>query len=236
MPVGDESISSSCNPSWPLKAPKLVNGRLQCVSRVTSLAFYNAIATRKRDPIGLNAHIWFPLPADHLLTLVQFNVYRAIMTNMKLLNPMTCQGSEPIPTAEPSALVNLSSSLSALAALPPSLLPTLIQKRVPHPSWIDTIPLAALRDNLILELGNYDEDALCLDTLGCMFHDYAPPDYERRGIVVWSDPCDISAWELSEGFLHKYAFLLNDCGELLDSTNYWRAVRGERGINMLASE
>lgn len=80
-------------------------------------------------------------------------------------------------------------------------------------------------------MGNYDEAALCLDTLECLFHDYYEDDYEdRKGLIVWSDPWSVSAWELSEGFVRKWGLLLKGCDELVEATNYWRLVRGKSPV------
>jgi hypothetical protein len=37
-------------------------------------------------------------------------------------------------------------------------------------------------------------------------------------------------WEVTEGFLRKWGFLLEGCDELIESTNRWRALRGEERL------
>jgi hypothetical protein len=44
------------------------------------------------------------------------------------------------------------------------------------------------------------------------------------------DPWDISGWEVTEGFVRKWGFLLRGYGELLDGTNKWSAKRGEEPL------
>jgi hypothetical protein len=112
--------------------------------------------------------------------------------------------------------------------IPSSLAPTLLQRRVRHGAWIDAAPLATIRDNLIRAAGSYDEDGLCLDLLGGLFYGSSEP--EHHGVRVWSDPWDASAWELTEGFIRKWGFLLKGCQELLDATNRWRQMRQEEPL------
>jgi hypothetical protein len=52
-------------------------------------------------------------------------------------------------------------------------------------------------------------------------------DLELRGIMVWSDPWHPDGWEVTEGFARKWGFLLKGCGELIEASNRWRAMRHE---------
>jgi len=160
----------------------------------------------------------FPLPVDHLITLVQYNVLRATLTNMSLLSlldaiPTECRGALGVPT------------LPIPSSIPPSLAPTPLQRSTRHPLWIDIMPLGAMRDNLILQSGNYDEDDLCCDLVGGLFEGFN--DLELKGVLVWSDPWDPSGWEVTEGFAKKWGFLLKGCEALVESTNKWRVMRNE---------
>jgi hypothetical protein len=47
------------------------------------------------------------------------------------------------------------------------------------------------------------------------------------GIVAWSDPWNITAWEITATFAEKWHFLLKGCSEVLSASNKWRAARGE---------
>ncbi len=82
-----------------------------------------------------------------------------------------------------------------------------------------------MRDNLILTQRSYDEDEMCSDMLGSLFRGYKGS--ERRGLIVWGDPWDTSAWEVSDGFARKWSFLLKGCRELVEASNKWREIRGE---------
>jgi hypothetical protein len=76
---------------------------------------------------------------------------------------------------------------------------------------------------LIIAEGTYDADALCLDVLG-LFHGYE--GRECSGAMVWGDPWDVGNWEVSEGFVGKWGWLLKGCQELVEATNYWRGRSG----------
>ena len=165
--------------------------------------------------------IIFPLSADHcLITLVQYNVLRAMLFNMSILSLLDSLPMECI----------RSFGISVLDATPPEripldLQPTLLQQSTPHPFWIKTIPFPAMRDNLILLAGKYDSDDLCNDLGQALYNGF--DDVERRGCLVWGEPWRGYGWEVSEGFVRKWGFLLKGCADVIDSTNRWREVRGE---------
>ena len=104
--------------------------------------------------------------------------------------------------------------------LPASLKPTAIQQSVPHHPWLDLLPDAALRNNLILldSAGLLDEDQCCIDMCS------------RTGLIVWRDPWDPTGWEITPAFLERWRLVLTGCWSLLQSTNYWREQRGEKRI------
>lgn len=162
----------------------------------------------------------FPISPDHqLLPLIQYNVLRAIMTNMCIMSllhrvPAECGAALAIP------LVSID-----VQTVPPWLLPTKKQLSVPHDVWIDTFPVAAMRDNLITYQDELDAEDLCCDTVGGLYEGYN--DLEKRGLLVWSDPWTPDGWEVTEGFAKKWGYLLKGCDDLLHATNRWRAMRGE---------
>jgi hypothetical protein len=170
-----------------------------------------------------NTRVTFPLSTDHLIPLIQFNVLRAVLTNMALLRILDtilqdCDGYSlchmPLyPTPD---------------KIPLQLRPTMLQKSVPHPHWIDIIPSPTLRDNFISLAETIDEDELCSDVVGGLFEGDA--DIDARGCIVWKDPWDMSGWEMTEGFIKKWGFVLKGCKESLEATNRWRRVRGEEEL------
>ncbi|KAJ5093781.1 hypothetical protein N7456_009642 [Penicillium angulare] len=49
----------------------------------------------------------------------------------------------------------------------------------------------------------------------------------RQGFIVWGEPHDLNSWEVTPGFLKKWAWTMQGCDELISSTNHWRGIRGE---------
>jgi len=82
-----------------------------------------------------------------------------------------------------------------------------------------------MRDNMIMLTGKYDHDELCSDLVGGLFEGFN--DLEMRGVLVWADPWHPSGWEVTEGFVKKWGFLLKGCRELVEATNKWRELRNE---------
>ncbi|KAK9242287.1 hypothetical protein V1506DRAFT_509586 [Lipomyces tetrasporus] len=150
----------------------------------------------------------------------RYNVLRAIITNIHILR----LGN--IFPAECGAALNISALPSPHSStIPSAFTPTAVQNLVPHEVWMDTVPFPQMRDNLILNIGKYDADDLCVDILGGLYEGY--DDIWLRGILVWSNPWSEEGWEVTEGFLNKWNFLLRGCETLMRSTNRWRRARGE---------
>ncbi|KAK6065507.1 hypothetical protein SCUP234_12549 [Seiridium cupressi] len=164
----------------------------------------------------------FPLSVDHqLIVLVQFNALRAMLTNLSILSlqhrmPSECGAAFNISLPEPPSTI------------PPSLQPTLVQLSTPHDPWIDMIPFPAMRDNLLLNPEQVDQEELCVDALGGLYEGF--DEIETRGIIAWGEPWSPTGWEVSEGFAKKYGFLLRGCDELMEATQSYRAVRGEERL------
>ncbi|KAL5324868.1 hypothetical protein ACEPPN_005987 [Leptodophora sp. 'Broadleaf-Isolate-01'] len=157
---------------------------------------------------------------DQLLTLIQFNVFRALISNTFALgwtlDWLTC--------AEPLSPWNTTTN-DRLLSCPQALRPTTIQRTIEHHPWIDLWPMPKMRDNLLLAGDSYDEDQLCNDLV-----EFGDVTHEQTGLIVWSEPWDSMGWEVSEAFLKKWAWTVRGCEELLHSTNYWRAKRGENPV------
>jgi hypothetical protein len=167
----------------------------------------------------------FPLPLDHrLLILVQYNVLRAVQTNVKILSIhnltdldcSNCRGLMPL--------------FPAPSEVPASLIPTELQKSTPHDSWIDLVPSPRMRDNAIKYAGTYDYNELCADVIGGLYEPTRYPGRLSDGMLVWSDPWHVSGWELTEGFVRKWGFLLKGCRDMIEATNKWRSTRAEEPL------
>ncbi|KAI1420186.1 hypothetical protein F5Y12DRAFT_774177 [Xylaria sp. FL1777] len=167
----------------------------------------------------------FPLSPDHLITLLQYNALRALAVNRTLISgvlvtPLDCDEEVihvvPYPTKPES--------------LPPALLPTVLQQTVPHGDWIDVFPSPEGRDRLIRAAGTFDEDELWADCIGGLYEGFPDDEMERRGIIAWSPPWDIAGWEMSEGFVKKWGWLVGGLPRALEATNRWRMQRCEEPL------
>ncbi|CEL03335.1 hypothetical protein ASPCAL04491 [Aspergillus calidoustus] len=160
--------------------------------------------------------------ADHLLSLTRVNVYRAFVAHMVILgitwewmedesiSPFFVAGPPPPPLGfEPPAL-------------PEKLQPTHLQRTSIHHTWIDLFPCPVMRDNLIRRGNEWDDEELCVDIMGYWDGNSTGP----HGLIVWGEPADLANWEVTEGFLCKWGWLVRGCVELMRSTNHWRERRG----------
>jgi hypothetical protein len=157
---------------------------------------------------------------DLLLTLIQFNVFRALLSNTVSLGfDMSWLTEDAI---SPFCTITFDDSNPSL---PESLRPTKLQRTVPHHPWIDLFPLPAMRDNLLLAGADYDDTDICMDVV-----EIGGKPKEKAGLIIWAEPWDPYAWEASPEFLQKWAWVVKGCHTLMKSTNYWRIKRGEKRI------
>ena len=154
-----------------------------------------------------------------LLPVAQFNIMRAIFENAASMGLTVDILSEDI-----ASYFNIAGPVTL--HLPPSLEPSDTQKSIVHHPWIDLIPIASLRDALLLQADKYDEDQICGD-----FYGICGPSPEV-GILVWGESWDPSAYEVSERVLNKWVGLFKGCPEIVRSTNYWRRKRGEKPLRL----
>ncbi|KAJ4157716.1 hypothetical protein NW754_009365 [Fusarium falciforme] len=54
----------------------------------------------------------------------------------------------------------------------------------------------------------------------------------ESGIISWSDPWEISGWEVTESFARKWGFLLIGCEDVVNAANEWRETRGENPLSV----
>lgn len=172
--------------------------------------------------------IMFPLSSDHLITLLQYNVLRACLANQILVSALCPELNSGHNECEDS-LMHVSPG-PVPGVLPQSLQPTHLQQTIPHESWVDIIPDPIWRDNLLMNLGQFDEDQLWSDTIGGLFEGFPHSEIEHRGVIVWSSPWHLSGWEMSEGFWHRWGWTMKGCHEMIASTNRWRELRGEEPL------
>ncbi|KIW01731.1 uncharacterized protein PV09_06908 [Verruconis gallopava] len=178
-------------------------------------------------PNGVNALVRFEAFARHqnrlgsprtdmLLTLIKFNVFRALMD----INTMLGFSLEWLREDSISPFYENTNN-NTRSDCPVTLRPTLLQQTVEHHPWIDLMPLPTMRDN-ILRVNYFDDTPLChdiVDNRQCMG--------DWSGLIVWGDPWNPYNWEITESFAKNWAWVLYGCWELFESTNIWRAKRGE---------
>ncbi|CAM1509569.1 Fc.00g033080.m01.CDS01 [Cosmosporella sp. VM-42] len=190
-------------------------------SRVKQL--YNARKPLMPDkPRKEKFKIVFPLCPDHLITLLQYNALRALAVNRTLISgilvtPLDCD----------EEVIHVIPYPNKPELLPSALLPTTLQQTVPHGDWVDLFPCPDARDRLIRAAGTFDEDELWADCSGGLYEGFPDDEVERRGMIAWSPPWDITGWEMSEGFLRKWGWLFKGLPGPLAATNRWRMERGE---------
>ncbi|KAH8660191.1 hypothetical protein BX600DRAFT_55050 [Xylariales sp. PMI_506] len=167
----------------------------------------------------------FPLSPDHqLLVLVQLNVLRGSLVNMALLNNLN-----RIPQ-ECSAALAMRDLPTAPETPPLSLRPTVFQQAADHDLWIDSVPWPQMRDNLIRHQAAFDHDEFCSDVSGGLFEGF---NYtQTHGVIIWGEPWSEDGWELTDGFVKKWNFLLEGCDQLIEATNRWRDLRGDPRIDL----
>ena len=174
--------------------------------------------------LRLDGGAGFPLSSDHLIPLTQFNAFRATLTNITILSlvhliPAHCDITNAVRT---TPLFNLP------LTPPPSLAPTALQQSVPHDTWIDLLPDPVMRDNAIRTMHMFRAEDICGDMLGN--DGQGRTTIEMTGVLAWGNPWDTSGWEMTEGFLRKWGFLVKGCRETMSATNYWRMQRGDEPL------
>ena len=157
---------------------------------------------------------------DQLLPLIQFNMFRAMLANIRLLGltlERICDEDyvSPFNRLQPEQTV--------ISFLPSSLRPTPLQRSVAHHPWLDFFPFPTVRDNLIRAGDTFDDEQLCIDLMG-----FCNAPSEKTGLIIWGEPWNPRGWEVTESFVRKWAWVITGCTELMVSTNHWRAQRGEK--------
>jgi hypothetical protein len=101
--------------------------------------------------------------------------------------------------------------------LPASLRPTSVQREINHESLIDCILHPELRDRMIHLRGRFD-------LAECLF------EYKDAVTIHGDDVLTHTNWEISEFWLRKYEFLIDQA--TLNVSNRWRRERGETELRL----
>ena len=88
--------------------------------------------------------------------------------------------------------------------LPVGLRPTELQRSRAHHPWIDFFPSPVMRDNLLRVLDEWDEEDLCTDIMGFWDGTSTGP----CGLIVWGEPSVPGNWEVTEGFVRKWGWVV----------------------------
>jgi hypothetical protein len=161
---------------------------------------------------------------NQLNALIKVNVLNAVARNATLIGLPTerlCADDAISPFSQPGPL-----PLPDQATWPDPLRPSAVQRSVLHHPWIDLIPFPMMRDRAIraFHSGVLDEDELCLDLMEVSTSRASDTPF----LIVWGDSSDPRSWEATSPFLEKYGWLIWGCSEIFESTNMWRARRGEK--------
>lgn len=185
----------------------------------------------------------YTLDSQLLLSVMQFNVMRASMANATAIGIIWEQLIEddaispfnhgivlPVLLPAPSGAINAAAGDgNELVYLPPCLQPTALQRQVVHHPWIDLCPQPSLRDALLRRLDDVDEDEFCHH----LFLQSSDADEDGMiGMVIWGEPFDTAAYEISESMLRKWPWLVKECPDIVKTTNYWRKERGEERLKI----
>jgi hypothetical protein len=210
--------------------------------KATLLAFENA-----------GPDVYFPLSSDHLLHLIHHNVFRALITNKKMITSATqLSRTERCDPAVVPSFSDLCDGFTVIVPLPGHLLPqtlcpTYSQMTIGHSSWFNMFPHPRIRDNLIRQEGFFDPYDFCNDLFGELIagRKYSAPELEgpvedtvddithsRKGLIVWGEPWDVGGWEVTPGFVKKWSWALEGCEDLIAASNRWRAERDEEPLKL----
>jgi hypothetical protein len=162
--------------------------------------------------------------ANMLSSLSQFNFSRTLILNAAVLglsdDLMHDDACSLFVVAGPWP-VGVSTNAETL---PHSLRPTSLQYHKEHHPWIDLLPVAQLRDNIIQrDVDSYDEAGLC-----CAFTGRGLD--QGTGVIVWREPWDPSGWEVTAEFARTWGWVIAGCYDIFRSTTMWGAQRGERPL------
>ncbi|KAM3419380.1 hypothetical protein BST61_g5310 [Cercospora zeina] len=160
-----------------------------------------------------------PCQYDDLARLINRNFYAAAYSNARSLG------------IKQSSMQRAEIGMTAKAAqvVPKTLTPITAQYQVAHDYLIDILPHARLRYNILraTTMSQIDAALLC-DELRCSGAlEHIGGSWQRCGLIVWGDADQMHSWEISAGFMQRWAFLLKGCEDLVAVTNSWRAQRVE---------
>ncbi|KAH7012334.1 hypothetical protein B0J12DRAFT_690563 [Macrophomina phaseolina] len=258
---GPGSVQTSCPfrvRRWRLDEPD------DCASRDDSSASKGGVL--RGPPLSAPVHAQtsltppsfiFPLSTDHLLHLIQYNVFRAFVSNKRTLNTLLTGWTDNPPSPTTCPISGPYRDDTAVFPLNPNI----------PLSLINLFPFPGVRDNLIRREGSFDHWELLQDLIGKLIS--ATPAQKRRGtpltitvsdpkavgtvpltagrdedevtagrkeLIVWGEPYNMQSWEATPGFLTKWSWIVEGCDDLVESSNRWRLMRGEEPLRFSRSK
>lgn len=196
---------------------------------------------------------------DQLLHLIQYNTFRGLYNNKGILGTKAVswtagRSPEPFDVGFPAFSV----VLPIAPGLPETLDPIEPQMTQAHSAWISTLPFPAMRGALIRNEMSFKHSEFISDIIGDLVEPHLFPSMPdlalgapgpksrlvvsggeedegttwRNGLIVWGEPYLVASWEATPGFLQKWAWALEGCEDLLEATNRWRRVRGEKPLRL----
>ncbi|EXK75869.1 hypothetical protein FOQG_19367 [Fusarium oxysporum f. sp. raphani 54005] len=200
------------------------------------------------------------LPADHILThLITHNACRGLMHNRSVVRV----GASYISAVhDPPLLPDFAIGCETVVlrpthrTMPIDLLPTQLQMKNPHPTWMDTLPFPEIRDNLIRRQYLFNHKHFLEDLVGDLVYLHPLPAQNQsgpvsttssqlhrqqddgqsasdgKGLILWGEPYLKENWEATARFLTKWSWAVEGCRELVDISNKWRTTRGEYSLQI----
>lgn len=159
---------------------------------------------------------------DLLISFIHFNIARSLVQNTQILE-ISSQEMDDNAISQFCALGSKIMDSEKILSLPLSLQPTKLQKATSHHPWLDIIPVAKMRDNIISTGDSFDDRQLCRALRGLQNEQRG-----NTGVIFWSESWDPTGWELTESFDRDWGWTIAHCWSLFESTNHWRSLRGER--------
>ncbi|KAJ0418799.1 hypothetical protein BJY00DRAFT_314709 [Aspergillus carlsbadensis] len=185
----------------------------------------------------------FPLSSDHLLHLIQYNVFRAFVSNKRTLNTFptdlaTCFATGPCRDDTTRFPLNPN--------MPLSLIPTNLQQTHDHSTFDHGELMQDLTGELMASTLAARRRATPGTTTGPEEDKPSPLSLPsgidtdeitsgRKGLIVWGEPHEPQSWEATPGFLAKWTWVVEGCEELVEISNTWRIIRGEEPMRLSVS-
>lgn len=179
-----------------------------------------------------------PCPRRNHFRMVSVNIVAATLANASQLcpapHPRKAHNASPFfkPAAQAQPHLALT-GMNFFSFLSPDMRPVQKQISVPHPVWIDTIPIPTFREAVLSNWSVFGSDShsqllkqLNQDILNGAFVCWGS-QRSKDGIGA---PWDARSWEVRSCFFSKWGWLFEGVPgseELVRSSKWWATIRGE---------